>query len=693
MAWCTFRPSEPHSSSNKRQNRRTEEANNISSNLNNLFKTHNNAGSRSSQLDWPVSSSHPSTIVKNKNSAKSFQKSTTRLPNKTQQRNETESRQVDFNTHDSSISRQPSNNNYDTDRCIIKRLGFSDKRKVIPRNIRQNSKLLNQHTGVIDNLVCSFNGEREKCSYSDSMRQLHSCSSCQTLYVHNIPHSNDIGAHLEESNCSKMDTVDLSHSREVQRSSRSIVKKRYPVNRMVSVQKRLPQLNPQGTPKNRSGSVRDKPKSPIENICITMPRQEGNSSGCNDSQLGQVETLVSVSTIEYDFEGFSEIIRDPLQKCDSDNTGDTNQTMVHGITTEEFTIENYECALTTSSGRQTGENIQTYETPRLDLIKTAYGKQYPNCTEAVTLMAAPLRVTSIKDYQHKWKTFMTFILKNNISFDTVTIGNVLQFLTSLFYEKHLKPGTIAHYRTALTVPLKTYFNIDLKVPAVADLLRAMWLQRPNKPVSAPAWSLNKVLEFLDNLPTQIDETTLFRKTAFLLLLATGWRVSELHACVRDEEFCRITENSTLHIRPHPSFLAKNENSQKRWIHKEIRELQLQDGSISNICPVTNLKKYLQCSSDSHLGDIFINPYDHQKKLTIHQLSTHICSLILQADPTTKARVHDVRKYAASCALAETMLVGDLVSAINWSSPATFYKFYLTQTKPLTRQVSLPVQRN
>ena len=181
---------------------------------------------------------------------------------------------------------------------------------------------------------------------------------------------------------------------------------------------------------------------------------------------------------------------------------------------------------------------------------------------------------------------------------------------------------------------------------------------------------------------------LLRKSAFLLLLATGWRISELHACVRNSDFCKFSENSLL-IRPHPSFLAKNESTQNRWNHKEIKVLKLQNGTISNLCPVTILKKYLKSTKKFKDGDLFLNPKN--KKITIHGLSTQICSLILQADPSTKAKVHDIRKYAASYALAETMLMGDLVSTMNWSSSAIFVKFYLTQTEPLDRPVSLPVQ--
>ena len=235
--------------------------------------------------------------------------------------------------------------------------------------------------------------------------------------------------------------------------------------------------------------------------------------------------------------------------------------------------------------------------------------------------------------------------------------------------------------------MKMHFQIDLKSQAIADLIRSMFIQRPNTPVTAPAWSLNKVLEFLDKQHNILDKVTLLRKTAFLLLLATGWRISELHACVRNSEFCSFSKSSLL-LRPHPSFLAKNESTQKRWDHKEIKVLKLQDGTISNLCPVTNLKMYLKSTKKFKDGDLFLTPKN--KKFSVHGLSTQICSLIIQADPNTKAKVHDIRKYAASYALAETMLMGDLVSTMNWSSSAIFVKFYLTQTEPLARPVSLPI---
>ena len=692
LARSKIRSHQPHGTSHKRKDRSITKSNNISSKFKILLKKNNNEDSRISKLDRPVRSSDSSTDVKNENLIKTLQKTTDRRKTSTINRSKIESCQVGLITNNSSTSRKNDSNIHNSNRRLIKRLGISDKPKILPGRLRSHSKIFNQHIRITDSLVRPFKNNGTTCSDTNTVRQFNSSSSSQTLYIHSIPPSDDIGNHLETGNKFALESLNIPHPRTFQCSGRSIVQKHDPVNRMVIASQRFSKTHSQGEQKDPSRSICNQFKSSVENIHFSMSRPQGNGSRYNDSQLGKVGTPLSVPSDQYDFEGFTKTFTYKFPNSLIYNTRDSNSTMVYGSTTTEHTFENDTSSPSTSSVRQIGESGKAFQTSRLEIIKAAYSKQFPNCSAAVNLMAAPLRENSIKDYQHKWKIFLSFLKNNKIPFEDVKIGSVLQFFTFLFYEKHFKPGTVAHYRTALTVPLQAYFNIDLKVPAVADLLRAMWIQRPNMPNSAPSWSLNKVLSLLENTEDQ-TEVMLFRKTAFLLLLATGWRVSELHACVRNKEFCRFSENSTLYIRPHPSFLAKNENSQKRWVHKEIKVLKLENGSISKLCPVTSLKEYFKITSNQTTGELFITPGNSNKKLTIHQLSMHICSLILLADPATKAKVHDVRKYAASCALAETMLVGDLVSAINWSSPAIFYKFYLTQTEPLTRPVSLPVLKD
>ena len=185
-----------------------------------------------------------------------------------------------------------------------------------------------------------------------------------------------------------------------------------------------------------------------------------------------------------------------------------------------------------------------------------------------------------------------------------------------------------------------------------------------------------------------SETNFLRKTAFLLLLATGWRISEIHACVREEEYSSFNERGSLLIKPHSSFLAKN-GLRKRIKQREIRTLVGSNGQVSKICPVLAIKQYLNKTNKHKTGCLFLNPRSG-RAITLSQLRYQICSLITEADPDTRAKVQDIRKYAASITLQQDMLV-DLIEDFNWSPPATFYKFYFMQTESPGMPVSTPAR--
>ena len=90
------------------------------------------------------------------------------------------------------------------------------------------------------------------------------------------------------------------------------------------------------------------------------------------------------------------------------------------------------------------------------------------------------------------------------------------------------------------------------------------------------------------------------------------------------------------------------------------------------------------------GSLFLNPKNGEA-ITISLLRHHICTLITEADPDTRAKVHDIRKYAASTTLQQDMLVGDLIEDFNWSTPAIFYKFYFMQTEHPGMPVPVPAR--
>ena len=435
----------------------------------------------------------------NKNITKIFQKTAPRFTSKALKRHETEPSQMVFRYSDTPSIRRPISVNHNPNRCIIKRLRIPNRSRSFPRRIRPVYDLFNKHTGTHDYMVRSTNGSREKRVHSDPLRQFSSSISSQKRHISGFSSNNAFRTHMEKSLCTKLDTLHLTHSGKVQRPGGPTLKGNNHINRMVSSPKSVPTSHSQEKSKCAGGLVRHQPQQPVKDIHFSVPGSNGGSSRRNVSELVEVGTPICFSPDQFDFEGFSETERNSLQVCNLDYPRPA-ETVVHESTNQGSPLGDSGSSSSTNGERQTSDSRHTYQASRVDLIKSAYTKQFPNCSRAVDLMATPLRKSSLKDYQQKWKCFMSFLSRNNIT--EVTMASVLQFLTYLFYERHLKPGTVAHYRSALIVPLQMHFQIDLKSRAksraIADLLRSMFIQRPNRPITAPSWSLNKVLEFLDS---------------------------------------------------------------------------------------------------------------------------------------------------------------------------------------------------
>ena len=90
----------------------------------------------------------------------------------------------------------------------------------------------------------------------------------------------------------------------------------------------------------------------------------------------------------------------------------------------------------------------------------------------------------------------------------------------------------------------------------------------------------------------LEDITL--KTIFLLALASGRRVSELHSFLRRNEFIVFGEHyNWVHIHPNPHFLAKNETSAQRCRPLLINVFKNDDGEYHPLCPMDSLKKYIE----------------------------------------------------------------------------------------------------
>ena len=659
----------------------------VNHNIKTLHKKNSDENSGSLQLDRSKRPQYSPPHDNNKNYSKVPFQSTSRLTHSNTTELEDTPVRLGKRKSISTTSGITNTGSNDPNGCFSSRLGIHNKSDTLQREIHPLNEVLHQHQGTNCHLVSTFENLRKEHHNTGSVRQLFRHSSFTERRINVLSSLLTSRANMEESNTLQLDTQSITYKRNFQCNSRSTIQEQPNLNRMVSIRQGLSEGS-RNEPTSRSGSFRNKTEQETSNICVTMSRPRSNSSELTNNSLGQMEPPLPVPTDSFDFEGFVSSEPVLIHERSAHHTRHADETLVYGSTTAESPIDSSRSETSTNSSEQTDDPTTHYQASRVEVIRTAYRTKFNSDQQTLSLLATPIRQSSLNDYEIKWNKFCSYLRERGITPLQLSLASVLEFLSYLFYEKNLRPNTVSHYRSALTVPLRLKFNIDLHDPAVSHLLRSMSIKRPNNPSSAPKWCLNKVLQLLDSWTTNLPLDKLLQKTIFLLLLATAWRVSELHACVRLMEFCSISVSHTLTLRPHPSFLAKNECPQKRWPHKTILPLHNPNGSRSNLCPVASLAEYLRRTSRIKTGSLLIHP-STQKPLSKYQLSAYACKIIHNADPQKKAKPHDIRKYAASCSLAATMNITGMINALQWKSPYTFWKFYMSPTVPLTVPATLP----
>ena len=158
-------------------------------------------------------------------------------------------------------------------------------------------------------------------------------------------------------------------------------------------------------------------------------------------------------------------------------------------------------------------------------------------------------------------------------------------------------------------------------------------------------------------------------------MATGHRVSQLAALLRSPEFTRFGPGlSSVTQVPRPAFLAKNEREGHRV--GPVTVLAWRACSVPHaLCPVAALSDFLESTRLSRADELWVRP-DSLSPLGVRGLAALLVRLIRDADPGSRPRAHQVRKYAASLAFFRSFDVDRVRRAGQWSSPASFISRYL-----------------
>ena len=212
----------------------------------------------------------------------------------------------------------------------------------------------------------------------------------------------------------------------------------------------------------------------------------------------------------------------------------------------------------------------------------------------------------------------------------------------------------------------------------AELCKAFFNVRPPPSVIEPQWCLNKALDFLKTnrfcTDPCLEDITL--KTLFLLALASGRRVSELHSLLRRRGFIVFGEHyNWVRLHPNPQFLAKNETASFRRGPLLINAFKNTQGEHHPLCPVMCLKQYLRVSRHVRSASLFVNPRT-LVPCTKARISQLIRRIVKWSQPGVYARAHDLRKFATVQAFFDHMSLAQIRSSGFWQSNFTIASRYL-----------------
>lgn len=286
------------------------------------------------------------------------------------------------------------------------------------------------------------------------------------------------------------------------------------------------------------------------------------------------------------------------------------------------------------------------------------------------------RASTRRQYESGWKKFQAFVRRNRIS--EITPETLANFATSTFHSSPtVSPATVTNAMVAIRDPVAYGFGVEIN-RRTWDLLRSSFFnQRPPAPPSPPSWSLEKVLTLLQSPRFSVNPSSsdLLLKALFLTAMATGHRVSQLAALLRTSQFMRFGhDDMSVTLAPKPFFLAKNERAGHRMSPVTVPAWRTL-GEPHPLCPVAALKAYVSASRTYSGPNLWVDPRS-LRCLKTSDLAAKLVQLISLADPQSRPKAHQIRKYASSLAFFRSFDVDQVRRAGQWSSSASFVTRYL-----------------
>ena len=327
------------------------------------------------------------------------------------------------------------------------------------------------------------------------------------------------------------------------------------------------------------------------------------------------------------------------------------------------------------------------------------------------------RASTKSVYASHWKAWFRWCASQGIDATHPTHMQLANHLSAAALNSGLSAPALRVRRSAI---LTTCRQVDpshvIPLAVSTDVIRAVKLRRARQKFRIPAWDLRLVLQFLTGPRYEPLESAsladLTHKTAFLLLLASGRRASEIHALSGLAPDTRRERDGSFTLNFLPDFLAKNQSPDEPSPSLHIRPLSHiasdEDGDY-RLCPVRALKEYLKRTKSRRQGALrrlFLPVTASRHKDVIRStFSRWVSGVIKKAYatlapqdvaavpslpgsagegggvranliPLTQARVHEIRAWSTTLAAVHSSRLEDILRAAYWKSANVFVDFYL-----------------
>lgn len=289
--------------------------------------------------------------------------------------------------------------------------------------------------------------------------------------------------------------------------------------------------------------------------------------------------------------------------------------------------------------------------------------------EEKSLLLASWRKSTLNTYATAWNKWKRWCISNSVDFKHPDPSIVAKYLAYLHNKEGLAYRTILVHKSAISTFTKTSEQDISSNFLVRQILRAISLTKVKKP-KPPIWNPRDVLEYLcANSPDENNLYQVSRRSAILLLLASGRRVHDLTLLKIGPEHL-IDEGESIIL--WPTFGSKTDSATSRQSGWKIK--QHPERNLDAVYWIRLLIKVSQNRrNEGNWSELFITPRGPCKPATRTIIGGWIKSTLREAG--IEASPGSVRSAVSSLNWLENYTIDQILSTGNWKREHTFRTYY------------------